>query len=95
MTGRELEILRKSGIRRNGEVNRQCLIFRNPKRGLREEAKKVVAGMGMDSYPMPSKVLKLSTTPIRVLTVSDETKRATFEMTKVPQFKTSGQEKSF
>ena len=54
MTGRELEILRKSGIRRNGEINRQCLIFRNPKRGLREEAKKVVAGMGMDSYPMPS-----------------------------------------
>ena len=54
MTGRELEILRKSGIRRNGEVNRQCLIFRNPKRGLREEAKKGVAGMGMDSYPMPS-----------------------------------------
>jgi len=45
MTGRELEILRKSGIRRNGEINRQCLIFRNPKRGLREEAKKVVAGM--------------------------------------------------
>ena len=54
MTGRELEILRKSGIRRNGEINRQCLIFRNPKRGLREEAKKVVAGTGMDSYPMPS-----------------------------------------
>ena len=48
------EILRKSGIRRNGEINRQCLIFRNPKRGLREEAKKVVAGTGMDSYPMPS-----------------------------------------
>ena len=39
--------------------------------------------------------LKLSTTPIRVLTVSDETKRATFEMTKVPQFKTSGQKNSF
>ena len=31
MTGRELEILLKSGIRRNGEINRQCLIFRNPK----------------------------------------------------------------
>ena len=35
--------------------------------------------------------LKLPTTLIWVLTVSDETKRATFEMTKVPQFKTSGQ----
>ena len=45
MTGRGLEILLKSGIRRNGEINRQCLIFRNPKRGLMEEAKKVGAGM--------------------------------------------------
>ena len=44
MTGRELEILLKSGIRRKGEINRQCLIFRNPKRGLREEAKKAGAG---------------------------------------------------
>ena len=45
MTGRGLEILLKSGIRRNGEINRQCLIFQNPKRGLMEEAKKVGAGM--------------------------------------------------
>ena len=39
--------------------------------------------------------LKLSSTPIWVLTVSNETKRATLEMTKVPQFKTSGQKNSF
>ena len=39
--------------------------------------------------------LKLSTTPIWVLTVSNETKRATLVMTKVRQFKTSGQKNSF
>lgn len=85
MTGRGLEFLLKSGIRRNGEISRQCLIFRNPKRGLSQESR----GGNVNGQLLHA--LKLPTTPIWVLTVSDETKRATFEVTKVPQFKTSGQ----
>ena len=91
MIGRGLGILLKSGIRRNGEINRQCLIFRNPKikgfKGGSQESR----GGNVNGQLLHA--LKLSTTPIWVLTVSDETKRATFEMTKVPQFKTSGQKK--
>ena len=61
-------------------------------KGLKGGSQESSGGNGNGQLPH---ALKLSTTPIRVLTVSDETKRATFEMTKVPQFKASGQENSF
>ena len=61
-------------------------------KGLKGGSQESSGGNGNGQLPY---ALKLSTTPIRVLTVSDETKRVTFEMTKVPQFKTFGQENSF
>ena len=61
-------------------------------KGLKGGSQEGSGGNGNGQLPY---ALKLSTTPIRVLTVSDETKRVTFEMTKVPQFKTFGQENSF
>ena len=50
-------------------------------KGLKGGSQESSGGNGNGQLPH---ALKLSTTPIRVLTVSDETKRATFEMTKVP-----------